>query len=326
MSDATVLFIGIGINKNHSGKIIKFDNANDIGKIYDKESCFYRAAKEAERFELRKIYVLNIDTWEEIKIHSDEFNDYEFDYIIPLGLLLDDKYYDEYYCKNLYYSQMLLLLLNRTMSTLILTGKPSNLYEDLDSFLNEENERIKKVKIVYKNLRKENMIYVANNINGFDYANVVLAAALVRTDYAEYPDLNNKGTAYFDIDYSDVLNELVYFKNNKLTGITVENLVNFSENPIEKLVIVRRIMKYLKTHIPGEEEFFIGKTYSEYRRLEIKRILEEYLKSLKDWIIYDYKIIDIIPVVSEDGTVSIKMKYDVWPKFTIERYRLETVL
>ena len=175
------------------------------------------------------------------------------------------------------------------------------------------------------NLKRENFIYVANNLTGYIYANVVLACSLINTDYAEYPVSDLFGPAYFEIDQSDVYSRLVYFKNNYITGTTVENLVNFSDDYVLRLVPVYRIIKYFYFHQPDQDEF-IGKTYSEYRKLKIKEKLDEFLSNLKGWIIYKYEIVSVTDIQTELGTIDIRLRYNIWPKFTTEVYRLENML
>ena len=50
------------------------------------------------------------------------------------------------------------------------------------------------------------------------------------------------------IDFSDIKTDMVFFKNNHLTGTTIENLVDFSDNPLYKPFTVKRILKYFYYH------------------------------------------------------------------------------
>ena len=323
MLESEILLLGIGSNKYKINEIFETDSLADIKKYYGEDSCFYDAYKTMIDFDHEKVYIANLETWEDLQNISSQLVDYNFDYICPLDLYLDDEYYDDIRQKNLYHSQMLLFYLTRNISTVIMTGKYAGAYEDLSSFLDDENLRIQKANAVFSTLRKENMVYVANNLLGYRRANVILACLLANADYAEYPGSNKLGSTIFDIDFSDVKNQLVFFKNNHLTGTTVENLVNFSDDNKKKLVTINKIMKYFHYHSPEQHEQFIGKTFTEYRRMKIEESLDDFLKNLVNWIIYKYQIISVTAMTSKDGTAEVYLKYDIWPKYSTERYRLE---
>lgn len=326
MLEHSILLIGIGTNKYKLNEIVEVTEDFSVLEKYGEQSCFYKAWRIWNKFNKPgTIYILNLDSWENISNQDKVLNDLNFDYICPLDLYLDDSYYDDYYAKRLFYSQLILLLISKTISTVIMTGQHATGFEDLDSFLNNENEKIERAMIRFSNLKRENFIYVANNLTGYIYANVVLACSLINTDYAEYPVSDLFGPAYFEIDQSDVSSRLVYFKNNYITGTTVENLVNFSSDYTLRLVPVYRIIKYFYFHQPDQDEF-IGKTYSEYRKLKIKEKLDEFLSNLKGWIIYKYEIVSVTDIQTELGTIDIRLRYNIWPKFTTEVYRLENML
>ncbi len=209
---------------------------------------------------------------------------------------------------------------------MILTGNHASKYEDLDAFLDAETKRINNSEYRFKNLKKHNLIYVANMLTNTLYANAVLATILAQTDYGEYPNSSLLEKPIFDIDYSDMLaSRIVYFKDNKLTGETIENLVSFSDSYILRLVPVYKIIKYFYFHRANLDKF-VGKAYTEYRKLKIQEELYKFLDSLLDWIIYKYELISITTEQTEFGSVDIILRYDIWPKFTTEKYTIETIL
>lgn len=294
--------------------------------MYGEDSYFVKAALIMRAGGIEKYNILNVDSWEDLRECKDILIDYGFDYVVPLEMMIDEKYFDELYGKELCYGQLLTLLLNNTISTTIFTGKHASLYEDMDAFLKDENARLNRCMYRFSNLVKENIVYVANNLGNAAYANVATAVMLANTDYDKYPVVPTMyGQAIFDIYYSDVESKLVYFRNNYLTGTTVENLVNFSTNKTSGLVPVYKIIKYFFYHKPNHEQF-IGKAFTEYRKMRIQEELIIFLESLKNWIIYDYAIDGITAVSSETGSVDVILRYDIWPKFTTEKYTLEVLL
>lgn len=326
MLENSILLVGLGTNKFKLNEIVETTDLDYIKNNFGADSCFFKASVLAEKFgQNHDLYILNLDTWEDIKYQEEILLDLNFDYIVPLDLYIDDSYYDRYYQKKLTYSQLILLLLHKTVTTMVLTGPHAKDYENLDAFLNSETERLNNVEYRFDNLRKNGMIYVANILANYTYANVILATMLANTDYGEYPSSSILESPVFDIDYSDVSNRMVYFKSNYLTGTTVENLVNFDKNYITRLVPVYKIIKYFYFH-RADLDKFIGLAYTEYRKLKIQEELFKFLDSLVGWIIYKYELISITVVSNEYGSVDILLKYNIWPKFTTEKYTIETSL
>lgn len=326
MLENSILLVGLGTNKFKLNEIVETTDLDYIKNNFGADSCFFKASVLAEKFgQNHDLYILNLDTWEDIKYQEEILLDLNFDYIVPLDLYIDDSYYDRYYQKKLTYSQLILLLLHKTVTTMVLTGPHAKDYENLDAFLNLETKRLDNVEYRFDNLRKNGMIYVANILANYTYANVILATMLANTDYGEYPSSSILESPVFDIDYSDVSNRMVYFKSNYLTGTTVENLVNFDKNYITRLVPVYKIIKYFYFH-RADLDKFIGLAYTEYRKLKIQEELFKFLDSLVGWIIYKYELISITVVSNEYGSVDILLKYNIWPKFTTEKYTIETSL
>ena len=326
MLENSILLVGLGTNKFKLNEIVETTDLDYIKNNFGADSCFFKASVLAEKFgQNHDLYILNLDTWEDIKYQEEILLDLNFDYIVPLDLYIDDSYYDRYYQKKLTYSQLILLLLHKTVTTMVLTGPHAKDYENLDAFLGSEAERLNNVEYRFDNLRKNGMIYVANILANYTYANVILATMLANTDYGEYPSSSILESPVFDIDYSDVSNRMVYFKSNYLTETTVENLVNFDKNYITRLVPVYKIIKYFYFH-RADLDKFIGLAYTEYKKLKIQEELFKFLDSLVGWIIYKYELISITVVSNEYGSVDILLKYNIWPKFTTEKYTIETSL
>lgn len=324
MLENAILLIGLGTNEYEQGRVIELNDLAKIKEYYGDDSCFYSAVRTINKFaNSPQIFLLNLDSWEQIEDLKEQLQLLQIDYIVPLNLYLDEKYIEPNYGKNITYTQTLLSYLSNTVSTVIMTGKHASGFENLDDFLNEEEERIYRATPEFYNINKENLIYVANNLVDIEFANAALAAVIINTDYAEYPSSKLLTEAVFDIDYSDITNNLVYFKNNHRIGTTIENLVNFSEDKLYKPFTVKRILKYFHYHKPDTDKY-IGKAYNEYRKNKVVEILESYLDNLVGWIIYKYEILSATDISPEPGAVDILLKYSIQPKFTTERYIIET--
>lgn len=323
MLENAILLVGICDSKYRVGEIIPLGTDGSVRDSFGEDSCFYKAAKIISRFnQAAETYLLSLNSWLDLVNMGQLIAEMEVDYIVPLNLYIDEKYLDERYAKTVTYTQMLLRALGQTVSTVIMTGKEAQAFETLDDFLSDEENRLNRVSPELINVNRENLIYVANNLSGIEYANAALAAIISSTDYSLYPSNKNLPEAVFDIDFSDIKTNMAFFKNNHLTGTTIENLVNFSDNPLYKPFTVKRILKYFYYHRP-DADMYRGRPYSDYIKTKIVEAFDTFLGELDGWIIYKHEILSAIDVSVEPGAVEIIVKYAVWPKFTLERYVLE---
>ena len=191
-------------------------------------------------------------------------------------------------------------------------------------FTSLEKEEIDATNGYFYNLQKNNLIYVSNGLQNYTQANVILAGMLLN-DLGDYPLPDFIGNAYWDMDYCDVDMDLVWFRNNYLRPTTVENLKNFAGDLFIKTVMVDRIIKWLKRNWPDMNDY-IGTAFTDYKLVKIVEQSEEYLKSFVDWIIYDYKIISVDTEQYADSSIGIHIHYEIWPKFTTEKYVDEVIL
>lgn len=320
-----ILLIGIADTKHKIREIVKYSTITDMEKYYGKDSKLVEAFRILKGFGVDDIFTLNLESWDDLKSSPELLRDSWFRFIVPVDLKLTDSYNDILNDgAKYYYSQLLTWMSYDTPSTIIITGNHASGFETLDAFLENENNEVTTIKSKLYNLQTDNLIYVANCLIKYKYANAVLAAMLLG-DLDKYPTNSDLGHAVFDIYYSDIENNVVFFKNNYLRETTLENLVNFSENPLNKLVTVNRIIKYFMSNRPDFSDI-IGTGFSEYKKVKINERMTAFLKNLVGWIIYSYKINSITSVKNDDATVSIYLHYDIWPKFTTEKYTMTTTL
>ena len=92
-----------------------------------------------------------------------------------------------------------------------------------------------------------------------------------------------------------------------------------------KPVTVDRICKYIGRHWPDLNDY-IGTSFTQYKMTKIYERVDEYLSSLKNWILYDYSIDGISSVQNPDTTIGIHITYTLWPHFTTEKITGEVTL
>lgn len=325
MTDDTVLLIGLDMTKKYEDRIMEPSRLAELKDWYGAGSIFtepYRVLTDT--FGAGSVSVLNLDAWDDLKNDTELFEQHDYTYIVPLGLRLSDSYDDLFENKRYFYSQLLVWMTDHCDSVVILTGIHASNYNTLTEYLEHEKEELDTVQPYFYNLRRNNCIYVSNCLTLWPDANVVLAGMLLN-DVAEYPLLDYLGDAWFDMDASDIGFDMVWFQNHYLRPTTVENLKNFTTDSFLKTVLTDRILKYIRRHWPDINDY-IGTAFSQYKIMKITEQTEEYLKSLKDWIIHDYKILSVTSVQNPDSTVGIHIHYELQPKFTTERYVDEVVL
>lgn len=325
MTGDSILLIGIAERKINLDRIIEYEKYIDIETDFGENDPFTENWDLLKNtFGAEKVFILNLDSWNDLKNQDDFLQQEDITYVVPLGLYLSDSYDDIFTGQRYYYSQLLAWMLHNTNSTLILTGVHASGFTTLTEYLEHEKEELDTVKNSFSNLRKQNVIYVGNCLNAYSYANVVLAGMLLG-DVGEYPTSTNLYASVFDIDWCDVPFDMVFFKNNYLIDTSVENLMNFSEDPFFKPVTVDRIVKYIARHWVDMSQY-IGTAYTDYKMTKIYELADNYLQSLVGYILYQYEIVSITSVQNPDSTVSIHIKYNIWPHFTTEKFSDEVIL
>lgn len=325
MTGDTVLLIGLDTTKKYEGQIREPERLSTLKAEYGEESVFaepYRIL--TEQFAAESVSVLNLDAWDDLREDPELFEQHDYTYIIPLGLRLSDSYDDIFENKRYLYSQLLVWMTDRSNSVVVLSGIHASSYNTLTEYLAHEKSELDTARTYFYNLRGNNCIYVSNSLRRWPAANVILAGLLL-DNVAEYPVPEDLGEAYFDIDASDIDMDLVWFQNHHLRPTTVENLKNFAENSLLKNVLVDRAIRYIKRHWP-DIHAYIGTAFTQYKMTKIAEQAETYLKTLKHWIIRDYKILSVTSVQNPDSTVNIHVHYEIWPIFTTERYVDEVIL
>lgn len=245
----------------------------------------------------------------------------DFSYIVPVSIYLSDEFDDPKTERRISYIEYLMEQIGSVNdSVFIVTDKRADLYEDVDAFIKDMNlistnfAQKRKVPAV-----KENIVFVANNLVDHEKANVPLTAALCVTPIDKYP-VGKFGEAHFLLDQWENIGNWAYFQNHTVRNTTVENLLNFevTGNPL-KIVFISRIIKMIKRELDFHD--FIGKQYTEYRRLNIRIRLEDYLESLVKSVLYEYKINAVKPYRNrtEPMSVNVRNVFDVWPVNCLEK-------
>lgn len=288
------------------------DNLDEVKITYGVDSQLTKGFELAQKLGVPHIFLLNCQNYYDFFEISGLINQHDFTYITPLNVYMSDVTYLPSNSRNktTCISQLMSDIRRQSDSVFIMTDKHASLYEDVDAFISDMNAIERNfLNTRYTNLNLENIIFAANNVKGIEYANVCVAAALITSPMNEYPS-TPVTSAIFRLDRFDNIGSWAYFQNHYLSGVSIENLLN--QRPTGdalKIVTISRIAKMIKRDLSFDD--FIGKHYSEYRRIQIGRRIEEYLQSLKGNIIIDYKILNIFANKQSSATVTINASFTV---------------
>ena len=243
-SKKNILILGAAKSDKEKCNIINPVTINNALLLYGK-SELYNSYKNA--FEITSdynIYLCNCYTTSDYLAIAQQLIQYEFDYIVPIGIYLTDMFYNPISKNNEYYTNFFLnnLYEASSLSVLIMTEKHASLYDDIDYYLNEM--RYKQEKYINDSTTSKllsvygsNLISTFNMLENISYSNVVLAAVLSTRNSYEYPKSINNLTV-FDFDKNDIDDSnFVYFKYNK-DGEDVLKGISFKALEGEKIGII----------------------------------------------------------------------------------------
>ena len=300
------------------------NNLDDVKENYGAESQLTKAFELAQNLGVPYIFLLNCRNHYDFLDLIDVIDQNDFAYIAPVNIYLSEMMYlpNNSKYKTTYISYLMHKLNAKNESVFIMTDKHASLYEDIDAFLTDMNAVENKfLRTIFPNVNRENIIFMANNLEGTNFANIYAAAALTATPINTYPQAKFP-PPIFRIDKFDDIGSWAYFQNHYLSGATIENFLNELEvcNPL-KIVSISRIIKMIKRDLDFSE--FIGKHYSEYRRMQVERKLDKYLQSLMGYAIDDYEILSVTARKKFPATVNIYNLFSVRPINCLESIQVE---
>lgn len=317
----SILIIGKGKDEKNLNDFIRPTGRNDMREIYG--DCELTSAYEhAFAHGARNIFVMNCYKTTDF-IESMSFaSNYNFAYVVPIGIKLSDKFYSIDYQKEMYFAEYYLKEFSKhTNSTIIFTDEHARLYENIDHFMGEMHRKVLAFKDQSKYILEEsgrNLAFCLNNINSVSYSNVILAAKLCSINIGEYPS-NIDLDAIFDLDSEDIYSdEIIYFKNNYHTKISIENLKNFRVvNDANKLIVIDRVIKYIEKTI--DTSFVVGKLYSQYVKMNLHDYLDMFFRKLIGFAIRNYQINEISFTASKNMTGYLTANIDIFPINSLEK-------
>ena len=312
-----ILIIGSSNNNNQSKVILNPANIETARQLYGEDNDLFRAFKLA--YEVTKdsnIYTVNCS-----------IVNYNFSYIVPIDIFLEDTFINPINEKKTYFYNYYIERLGavNNLATLIMTDRPSYLYESIDDYISATNKMFREYSNSSLHILEKygsNMVFVLNNLSESYYSNVLLAATLSINKFTKYPNSVSFKT-HFDIDGLDITNvNFSYYKYCENTNsCTIENLKNLrTVDDIYKWVLIDEAIKYVIRNLNLDE--YKGKLYSPYVKLQINTKIQKILDSMKDVVFKQYTVESIQFIKTAPAVGYINIIVSIVPFGSLEKINI----
>lgn len=320
-----ILLIGKADTYKERCNVINPRGKYNAGSLYGVNSELYNAYCQCYAITNEyNIFTANCRTYLDFLNVMDLTLHYNFTYVVPMGIKLDDTFYNEETGKYEYYVDYFMYLIEeyQSITTIIMTGNHAKDYDNIDDFLEYNNKALRDY---FTHLAKNNddynlyqkngsdIIYVINNLDGPLYANAVLAGQLAIDDYTKYPNNINYLTR-FDIERTDGLDSsCVYHKYNYLTNDTsIENLVNMRlYEDVYKNALIDAVIKKVFRSLNLDK--YRGRLYNGYIKQQIEHSAKANLDIMKNVYFKNYQIKNVGFVKTEATAGYIYIELSIMP-------------
>lgn len=318
----SMLILGKANNEYKLNEFVYPESYSEMCKMFGDDSELTVAYRDAINNGAKTVFVMNCYKTSDYIESISYVSQYNFAYVVPVGIHASDKFYLSETNSEMYFAEYYLGEFRKhTNSMLIFTEKHASLYENIDNYLTDMQVKISVFKDKAKymlDLNGRNLAFCLNCLKESNYANVVLAASLCKTNTGEYPNpINYKST--YDFNSNDFyVEDIIYFKNNIHINTSIENLKNFrTQQDAIKLISIDRVIKYMERTL--DTSFVIGKLYSQYVQMTLYDYLDEYFRKLMNQCIKNYAIKKINFVRGENLTGHILIDIDIYPINSLEQ-------
>ena len=330
-NEMSIVLLGPGDTMNEKCNIINPMSMENARILYGKDSILTEAYEQAYNItNTLNIFTVNCKTISDYVNIIDDLVQYDFTFIVPINLYLSDSFYDPAIHKShtfvLYYLEKLQKA--NSLTSLIMTDRHAELYENIDDYLIKMKRSWSSVKhkaganTLLTN-HGSNLLITLNMLKDVKHSNVILSAYLASCDLPNYPKYMDYVPVY-DLDLNDLtgLHDFIYYKYNFLTNSTmIENLVNCRENrDIYKNELIDLIIKKIIKLINLNE--YKGKLYNAYTKLQISNKISSILKPYTNKLFKSYELIDIGFIKTGPSFGYIYIELSIIPFGSIEEIKV----
>lgn len=320
-----ILLLGKADTYEERRNIINPRGAYNASMLYGSNSELFKAYNQCLSVTKEyNIFTVNCRTYSDYLNVIDSVLHYNFSYVVPMGIKLEDTFYNDKSNKYEYYIDYFMYLIEeyQCYTSIIMTSNHAQDYDDIDKFIRHNDSILKEY---YAHTAKDNdnyslyqkngsdIIFVINNLLDVQYANAILAAQLSIEDYTMYPKEVEFQT-YFDIDKTDIKNiSCAYHKYNYLTNkSSIDNLINMRlYEDVYKNALIDTMIKSVFRILDFDR--YRGRLYNAYIKLQIQNTAKSTLDSLKGRYFKNYKIKNIGFVKTNDTAGYIYIELLIMP-------------
>lgn len=320
-----ILLIGKADTYKERCSVINPRGKHNAGALYGIGSELYNAyAQCLEITNEYNIFTANCRTYVDFLHIMDLTLHYNFTYVVPMGITMDETFYNEETGQYEYYIDYFMYLIEeyQSITTIIMTGNHAKDYDNIDDFIEYNN---KVLQDYYVHVSKDNsdynlfekngsdIIYVINNLDGPLYANAILAAQITIDDFTKYPD-NIDYITYFDLDRKDIDNSsCVFHKYSYLTNTSsIENLVNMRlYEDVYKNALIDSLIKTILRKLDLNK--YKGRLYNAYIKQQIEHSVKANMDLMKNIYFKNYEIKNVGFVKTEATAGYIYIELSIMP-------------
>lgn len=320
-----ILLLGKADTNEERCNIINPRGLDNAKMLYGESSELFAAYKQC--FSITKaynIFTANCQTYSDYTRMMDLVLHYNFTFVVPMGLKIEDTFYNEKSKQYEYYIDYFMYLIEnyQCRTTIIMTNAHAKDYYSIDDYLDYSNKILDEY---YAHTFKDNdnyslyrkngsdIIYVLNNLAEVQYANAILAAQMSIENYSQYPQ-NVVYETYYNIDSLDVKDKsYAYHKYNYLNNTTsIENLVNMRlYEDVYKNALIDTMIKATFRSLDFDQ--YRGRLYNAYIKLQIERSAKVSLDKMKGIYFKNYEIKNIGFVKTESSAGYIYIELLIMP-------------
>lgn len=317
---SSILIIGPAITNKYINQIVKFTSQENVDYMLGKDSELAKAYREING-QFDSIYLANVKDKTSYLQIAELVDEKMYDYIVPLDLFITDLIKENGETKPVI--NLFIRIITPSNATIIFTGIHANAFYNIESFIDYNNQTINQFKYHIDSKKYgKNILYVTNNLKSSSYSSIKLAASLANATIGTYPT-GKFGEAVFDLENTDFLSGVVFYKNNVNVDTSIENLTNIYPYYPEKIHTVNLIVKYINNKI--QLDYFKGKLYDpKVTLLQIKSKIDDILNLNKGICITDYEISNVT-CVKKNYCYEITSNIIIIPFFTFEKVSMELV-
>lgn len=317
---SSILIIGPAITNKYINQVVKFTSQENVDYMFSAESKLAQTYKEvSDSFET--IYLANVKDKSSYLEIAKTIDEKMYDYIVPIELYINDLIKENEETKPIV--DLFIRIIRPKHSTIIFTGIHATAFYTIEDYI---TYNIQTIGAFRKNIDclsyGKNILFTTNNLKSFNYSSTQLACALASTAAGSYP-AGKFGTAIFDLENTDFISGIVFFKNNINVSTSIENLTNLYPYYPDKIHSVNLITRHIDNQI--QLSYFKGKLYDpKVTLLQIKSKIDEILKINKGICITNYEITNVT-CIKKNYCYEINANIAIVPFFTFEKMSMELI-